>query len=620
MTHFDVTRHSKAGCQQTHLLGAPEETLGALVPFVRIAFLLFSGFTLCCLIHAPLLEANQDVDVEIIEEEEVIELAPGAVVIEKVAQAAPVAAQPATPGTPANPAAAGAAGTPPAGPPPAITVTNIEDKEFKAAQLEFQDGKLTVKSDPPATVALNELQKVGFTHETKLAVEWVGQEDHDQVQVGSLAEGNGIRDVHVRATGLASKALKQVAIVSKPQFRVWRFDAARSPYWKIAVERIGQASAADLYFEPPAKDLFETELEITLTFDDNSSAKATLKATGHTSDQSKLETPATGAVNANRLATIQLEGGDTLRGRVLPGESDRIAVETAWRNSFEVPMLQVRGILFDGVKPEVKTKYDEKLAKPAEDDLLIVVSKDGGFADISGRLQGVGASGVKIVYEGQERSIKLERVQAVVLGAHPGTRSWKGPFQIFRMASGDLLSAQWASLGEKSIAARSAWGEEIELPREAIVEVTGRNTKMVNLSELTPTSVEQVPYFDRIVPWVRDKSWNNKPLRLDDRIYLRGLAVHSRCYLTFELAGDFATFRSLVGFDEEAGDRGRVVCRVLVDDKEQFSKPDLKAGEKAVPVEVSVKGAKQLRLEVDFGEDEDVGDRVIWANARLYRE
>jgi len=27
-----------------------------------------------------------------------------------------------------------------------------------------------------------------------------------------------------------------------------------------------------------------------------------------------------------------------------------------------------------------------------------------------------------------------------------------------------------------------------------------------------------------------------------------------------------------------------------------------------------------LRLEVDFGEDEDVGDRVIWANARLYRE
>ena len=48
-------------------------------------------------------------------------------------------------------------------------------------------------------------------------------------------------------------------------------------------------------------------------------------------------------------------------------------------------------------------------------------------------------------------------------------------------------------------------------------------------------------------------------------------------------------------------------------------KPDFRSGEKPVPVEVPVKGAKQLRLEVDFGEDEDVGDRVIWANARLYR-
>ena len=29
--------------------------------------------------------------------------------------------------------------------------------------------------------------------------------------------------------------------------------------------------------------------------------------------------------------------------------------------------------------------------------------------------------------------------------------------------------------------------------------------------------------------------------------------------------------------------------------------------------------AAQLRLEVDYGRDQDTGDRVIWANARLYR-
>jgi hypothetical protein len=122
------------------------------------------------------------------------------------------------------------------------------------------------------------------------------------------------------------------------------------------------------------------------------------------------------------------------------------------------------------------------------------------------------------------------------------------------------------------------------------------------------------------MPYVRDKSWNNRPLKIDGKTYGRGLAVHSRCILTYDLGGEFATFKALLGFDEDAGDRGRVVCRVSVDDKELFVKPDFRAGEKPVAVEVAVKGAKQMRLEVDFGEDEDIGDRVIWANARLYRE
>jgi hypothetical protein len=526
------------------------------------------------------------------------------------------------PGQPAQPGQPGQPGQPaqPA-PPPAVSVTNIEDKQFQGPQVELTDGKLALKSDPPQTVALDELQKATFQHQTKLALQWLGQENRDLVQVGAAEGGNGIRDVHIRATGLAALGIKQVAVVCRAQFRVWRLDVSQSPHWKIAVERIGQASAADFYFEPPVRDLFETELEITLTFDDNSTAKGTLKAAGHTSDQAKIEAPADGtAANVERLATFQLEGGDVLKGKIVRGTAEQVTLETAWQSALEVPIVQVRGLLFDGGKPEVKTKYDQQLAKPGEDDFALVLSKDGGLAEVSGRLQSVSDTSLKMVYEGQERSIKLERVQALVLAAHPATRVWKGPYQIFRLASGDMLSGTWLALSEKTCQAKSAWGRDIEIPREAVVEVTGRNTKMVNVSELTPLSVEQVPYFDRVMAYVRDKSWNNRPLKIDGKTYNRGLAVHSRCVLTYDLGGEFTTFRSLLGFDEDVGERGRVLCRVSVDDKELFVKPDFRSSEKAVPVEVPVKGAKQLRLEVDFGEDEDVGDRVIWANARLYRE
>jgi hypothetical protein len=321
-----------------------------------------------------------------------------------------------------------------------------------------------------------------------------------------------------------------------------------------------------------------------------------------------------------RLATFQLEGGDLVKGTITRGEAEQVTIRTAWQPALEVPIVQVRGFVFDGVKPEIKTKYDEQLAKPGADDFALVLSRDGGVAEISGRLQSMSESALKIIYEGQERSIKLERVQALVLAAHPATRVWKGPYQVFRLSSGDTISAAWVAVAEKTHQVKSAWDKEIEVPREAVVEVTGRNTKMVNVSELTPLSVEQVPYFDRLMPYVRDKSWNNKPLKIEGKTYSRGLAVHSKCVLTYDLGGEFATFRALLGFDEEAGERGRVLCRVSADDKELFVKPDFRASEKPLPVEVAVKGAKQLRLEVDFGEDEDVGDRVIWANARLYRE
>lgn len=536
--------------------------------------------------------------------------------------AAPAQAN-AQPGAPAQgqPVQAGgnAAGAKPGG--PLVTVTTIEDKQYSAKEAEFADGKITVKSEPPQIVPMAELQRIAFQHETTMAVEWVGQKDRDLVQIGAADGGNGVRDVQVKATGLAAKGIKQVSIVSKPQFRVWRSDVKNSPFWKILVERVGQAPVAEFYFEPPTKDLFETEIEITVTYDDNTNAKSTLKVTTHTNDKPDPEYPTEKLVTkVGRIATIYAQGGDLFNGGLVKGDPDQITIETSWRPELEMPIAQLRGVFFDGSKPEVKTKFDQLLAKPGDDDVVFVQSADGGIAEVTGRVQGLADGRLKVKYEGQERSIRLERVQAIVMADHPVDKGWKSTFQVYRMSSGDLFSAALTSLEANVVKLRSQWGVEVEVPRSAVVEVTGRNTRMVNLSELTPAVVEQLPYFDRKMPFVKDKSWNDRPLKLDGKTYSRGLAVHSRCFLTYDLQGEYATFRAVIGFEEEAGERGRVVCRIVADDKELFAKPDFRAIDKPVVVQVSVKGARQLRLEVDFGEDEDIGDRVIFANARLFRE
>ena len=542
--------------------------------------------------------------------------APVAVQAVPAAKAGQATAQPGNPGQPNQP---NQANQKPGG--PLVTVTTIEDKQYSAKEAEFKEGKITVKSEPPQSVAMQELQRIVFQHETKMALEWVGQKDRDFVQIGAAEGGNGIRDVQIRATGLAAKGIKQVAIVSKPQFRVWRSDVKNSPFWKIQLERVGQAGVAEFHFEPPTKDLFETDLEVTVTYDDNSNAKETLKATTHTSDQSDPEFPADKlATKVGRIATIYGLGGDLFNGQLLKGDAENFTIETSWLPQLDLPSTAIRGVFFDGSKAEVKTKFDAQLAKPGEDDFIVVLSQDGGITEISGRVEGLVDGRLKVKFEGQQRSIKLERVQALVFGTHPQLNTSKAPFQIYRMSSGDLFSAALQSLEEKTVKLRTMWGTDVDVPREAVVEVTGRNTRMVNISELTPAIVEQVPFFDRKMTFVKDKSWNDRPLKLDGKTYTRGLAMHSRCFLTYDLGGEYATFRAVVGFEEEAGDRGRVVCRVMADEKELFTKPDFRSVEKPVIVQVSVKGVKQLRLEVDFGEDEDIGDRVIWANARLFRE
>ena len=82
----------------------------------------------------------------------------------------------------------------------------------------------------------------------------------------------------------------------------------------------------------------------------------------------------------------------------------------------------------------------------------------------------------------------------------------------------------------------------------------------------------------------------------------------------------YSRFEALLGFDDYSRGKGRVDCRVFADGKEIYANPDLRADAPPVKLALPVAGAQQLRLHVDFGRGQDTGDRVIWANARLYRQ
>ena len=143
---------------------------------------------------------------------------------------------------------------------------------------------------------------------------------------------------------------------------------------------------------------------------------------------------------------------------------------------------------------------------------------------------------------------------------------------------------------------------------------------MTYLSDLEPSKVEETPFFSRRNPWHRDVNLAGLPLRMNGQTFERGLSVHSRSALTYDLNARYVTFEALVGFDESVKGIGRVDCRVFADDKQIFANLDLRADAPPVKLALPVAGVQKLKLLVDFGRNQDTGDRLIWANARLFRK
>jgi hypothetical protein len=157
------------------------------------------------------------------------------------------------------------------------------------------------------------------------------------------------------------------------------------------------------------------------------------------------------------------------------------------------------------------------------------------------------------------------------------------------------------------------------MPAAEIQEVRFRGGAMTHLCDLEPSKVDETPFYGHRMPWRRDVGLIGEPLSMNEQKYEHGIAMHSRCHLTYDLGGRYGRFEAVLGFDDAAGGRGRVDCRVVADGKALFARQDLRAGEPPVVLSLPLAGAGQLRLEVDFGPDQDTGDRVIWANPRLFR-
>ena len=107
-------------------------------------------------------------------------------------------------------------------------------------------------------------------------------------------------------------------------------------------------------------------------------------------------------------------------------------------------------------------------------------------------------------------------------------------------------------------------------------------------------------------------------LRLRGREFARGLCIHSRSELQWELKKQFSAMDCVVGVDDEVAFNGShaVLLKIMGDDNVLFEKL-IATSDDPLPLRLALDGVSKLTILVDFGDGSSVCDWLDIAEARL---
>jgi alpha-galactosidase len=114
-----------------------------------------------------------------------------------------------------------------------------------------------------------------------------------------------------------------------------------------------------------------------------------------------------------------------------------------------------------------------------------------------------------------------------------------------------------------------------------------------------------------------NKSVDNHPIFIDGKRFEHGFGTHANSTLRIALAGKGEQFTATVGVDDEVGQQGSVIFKVVGDGKTLWESDLVRGGDPAKSVAVDLHGIKTLILLVTDGGDGVNYDHADWAEAKI---
>jgi hypothetical protein len=317
------------------------------------------------------------------------------------------------------------------------------------------------------------------------------------------------------------------------------------------------------------------------------------------------------------LAKATLRGDEVISGALVGGDDsgDHLVMVSPSLGRVELPVDRLHSLSAPG------TQRVTALPLPQGVGEAIFLRATVGYDVLAGALHQFGDRGVRFQPDGepQPRWFRLQEMVGLRLADAEPRKS--EPTAFLRTRTGDALGVAVRRFTNKAL--------ECELENGARVEVRYADLASLSfvgvatyLSDLTPSQCQESGFEGPVVyPWRRDLNVLGTPLVAAGRTHGKGLGMHSRSRLTFEVPAGQAAFWTRVALDDSVSGlpvAALVDVRVLINDKVRFEHKGMTVGEPPRDTGLlPVKPGDRLALEVDFGEGRDLGDRVDWLSPVL---
>jgi hypothetical protein len=229
----------------------------------------------------------------------------------------------------------------------------------------------------------------------------------------------------------------------------------------------------------------------------------------------------------------------------------------------------------------------------------------------------------KLEFQAVAGKVDIPRQGVVAIGFDPKLVRYKRPEGVYiecTFTDGSRLALTDVRVDQGHILGTTRFGMRVRPPINALWRIRVRSDSVVYLSERSAAADQYTGYLGRHPETFGiDTTWDKHPLRVAGQPYDRGLGMLPRTFVAYRLEPRDRRFQALVGLDDLAGDKGSVVFRVLIDNREKFVSQPLTKRDAPVMVDLDVSGAKVLILVAEFGEGGHVQDSADWIEARLIR-